>query len=211
MNGYPATLAWTSRAAQMENYVHAIGLGWRGMTGNQASSANRLMAVNTALIALAISAGGCASKTSPSLSTTTHHQGITTPRASRLMATLSLESTTVRTGGVLSGTIAVENNTGHALHASGCGGIFQVLLTSSSYHPDPAWATCLQSITIPAGSSTYPIKVEARYNICGNGGGLRPCTGSGTPLLAPGQYEATTFELGDVVPIPRPTPVDVTG
>jgi hypothetical protein len=184
------------------------------MTGSHSSSAlsSYLIAVRTALVAIGLLAAGCASGTSASAPTTAPRAQDHTPLSSRgLTATLSLDSAIVRTGRVLSARITVENNTGHALHASGCGGIFQVLLTSSTYHPGPVWPTCLEPITIPTGSSTYPMQVEARYNICGQGRDLPPCSGSETPALAPGRYDATTFELGDVVPLPSPIPVDVTG
>lgn len=134
-----------------------------------------------------------------------------TPSVRGLTATLRLDSTAVRTGSLISGTITVENSTGHALHASGCGGIFQVLLTSTSYHPSPTWPACLGPITVPAGTSLYPITVEARYNLCGQGGGLPACVGGETPPLLPGKYEAKAFELGTAVPLPAPVPVFLTG
>jgi hypothetical protein len=48
----------------------------------------------------------------------------------------------------------VNNDTGHALHASGCGGIFQVLLTSGADHPGPVWPSCLGPITNATGLSS---------------------------------------------------------
>ncbi len=78
----------------------------------------------------------------------------------------------------MSGRVVVENNTGRAIHASGCLTLFQVVLTSSKYHPAVAWPICLQPFTIPAGKSSYPATVEASYNQCSQGrprGGLRAC------------------------------------
>lgn len=117
----------------------------------------------------------------------------------------------MKSGGVLTGVITVDNGTGHVLHSSGCGGIFQVLLTGRTYHPGPIWAACLAPVTIPTGPSTYPVRVEARYNICGHGSGLPACGDGGTAFLPPGKYEATTFELGHAIPLPSPVAVRVTG
>ena len=140
--------------------------------------------------------GGSAAKTEPSLS-----------------ASLVLSTRTVRAGGELSGRITVENNTGHSLRTVGCGGIFQVLLTSKTYKPSPIVPTCAKVFTIPRGRSSYPVTVSASYNRCSQSGpiGTIPsCTPTGTAPLPPGEYEATTFESGDAVPLPALVPVRVT-
>jgi hypothetical protein len=162
------------------------------------------------VVAAAVGVAGCASRTSLGPPATTPPWRTTTTTPTPLSARLALESTTVRTGGALSGRIIVENDTGHALHASGCGGIFQVVLKSSTYHPEPVWPTCLGPVTIPTGTSTYPVQVEARYGMCGQGGGLPRCVGAGPPGLPPGEYQATTVELGHAVPLPSPVAVEVT-
>lgn len=164
-----------------------------------------------AAVAVGVAVGGCATGTPVGASPTKHRQegGITVNH--QVSATLILDSAAVKAGGVLAGVITVENRTGEVLHASGCGGIFQVLLTSESYRPGPVWPACLGPVTIPTGRSTYPVQVEARYNICGQGGGLRACgSGGAPPPLPTGMYEATAFELGKVVPIPSPVVVRVT-
>jgi hypothetical protein len=176
--------------------------------------AHRLRVMNSAVLAsvmVALAAGGCAGATSVGAPPTGRPAGTTTTAPHQLSATLTLDSDTVKTGGALAGAIAVENRTGHVLHASGCGGIFQVLLTSKTYHPGPIWPACLGPVNIPTGLSTYPMQVDARYNICGQGSGLTPCGTEGTASLPPGEYEATTFELGQVVPLPIPVAIRVTG
>ncbi len=45
--------------------------------------------------------------------------------------------------------LIVENDTGRAMHVWGCGALFVVALTSSTYQPAIAWPLCLQSFTIP--------------------------------------------------------------
>lgn len=165
-----------------------------------------------ALTALLGAVAGCSggSRLSSGATSTSGPGSSSTTVAKQVSATLLLDSQTIKAGGVLSGRVEVKNNTGQPLTASGCGGIFAVLLTSSTYHPTPIWPTCLEKITIPAGSSTYAVTVETRYNMCGGSGGVPPCTSGGPPPLPPGDYAATTFESGTVVPLPSPVPVRVT-
>jgi len=106
----------------------------------------------------------------------------------------------------MSGHVLVENNTGHAIHASGCLTLFQVLLTSSTYRPTAAWRTCLQPFTIPTGKSRYPITVSASYNECHQGRpqhSLRECLPGGRPPpLPPGTYHAKLFQVSNLVRVP---------
>jgi hypothetical protein len=114
----------------------------------------------------------------------------------------------------MSGYVVVDNATGHAVHAAGCGDLFQVVLTSTTYRPQVAWLACLQSFTIPAGTSRYPVEVLAVYNACSRApqhGGLRPCLPDGqAPPLPPGTYRAKLFQSGKLVQAPPPLTVRVT-
>ena len=137
--------------------------------------------------------------------------GTTTGCFVPLCSRLELDSTTVRSGQDLSGRIIVVNNTGQAIKATGCGGIFRVLLTNS----DPrtrklAWPTCAELLVIPVGVSTTAIKAHAGYPQCSSATGDIPCTSSGAPPLPPGNYAATTFEMGNALPVPAPLAVTVT-
>ena len=88
----------------------------------------------------------------------------------------------------MSGYVLVENNTGHAVHTSGCGTLFQILLTSSHYRPPVAWFTCWQPFVIPVGESRYPAPVRASYSECSQGRpqhGFRPCLRAGRPPRFP--------------------------
>ena len=108
-------------------------------------------------------------------------------------------------GSSMSGHVVVENNTGHALHATGCISLFQVALGNAQTHPAPAWPLCLQEFTIPTGKSTYPVTVRASYPGCSATvqSGLPVCLPSGRPPpLPPGNYRAMLFESGNVVPTP---------
>ena len=130
-----------------------------------------------------------------------------------LSATLVLSKTTIRAGGAILGEIVVENRTGHAVMTSGCHGIFGVVLTSSTYHPIVSFPLCLESITIPAGRSSYRVDVPATYNTCSMLGASDPrpaCLPTGMPPLPPGAYEATTFESGNAIPLPSAIAVTVT-
>ena len=134
-----------------------------------------------------------------------------------LSASLVLTTRTVRAGGELSGHITVENITGHSLRTVGCGSVFQVLLTSKTYKPTLIVPACFRVFTITRGRSSYSVTVRASYNRClqsGPIGTISSCTPTGTsplPPLPPGEYEATTFEWGNAVPLPAPVPVRVTG
>jgi len=103
----------------------------------------------------------------------------------------------------MSGWVLVENSTGHAVHASGCLTLFQVLLTSSKYRPAAAWLLCLQPFTIPVGRSAYPVTVAASYSVCGQGrprGTTRACLPDGHPPPLPlGDYHARLFQAHHLV------------
>lgn len=114
----------------------------------------------------------------------------------------------------MSGRVVVENNTGRAIHESGCWRLFQVALTSDKYQPTVAWPTCLQIFTIPIGESSYPTTVEASYGECSPGrpqGAVRACLPDGQPpRLPPGDYHAMLFQVGNLVPVPPTMTVRVT-
>lgn len=131
-----------------------------------------------------------------------------------LSATLVLSTTTVRAGGEISGKVVVENLTGRDINFIACHSIFQVLLRSGTYTPDPGWLLCAERFTVPTGQSSYPVPVRATYNECGQTGatgGVLACSPPGNvmPPLPPGVYWATTFEEGNWIPLPAPIRVRV--
>jgi hypothetical protein len=117
-------------------------------------------------------------------------------------------------GSSMSAHVVIENNTGRAIHASGCLTLFQVALESGSYHPTVAWFDCLQSFTIPAGQSSYPVTITASYLQCSPGGpgdSSKACLPGGRmPSLPPGVYRAVLFQVRHLVPGPSPITVQVT-
>jgi hypothetical protein len=108
--------------------------------------------------------------------------------------------------------VIVHNNTGHALHTTGCG-LFQVVLGNDKIHQNVA-SVCVQRYTIPVGASSYPVTVLAAYLQCRPGPPTAshvPCTqGPGMPPLPPGLYRATLSQEGNVVPNPPSITVRVT-
>jgi hypothetical protein len=140
-----------------------------------------------------------------------------TPRGAApppMSARLVLASRTMTAGSSMSARVVVENNTGHAVHVSGCQAIFQVVLINSKYHPLVPWLACLQRFTIPVGQSSYSASVEASYNMCTAGrphNGERACLPNRQPPpLPPGTYHATLFQLSHIVPAPPTVTVRVT-
>ena len=131
-----------------------------------------------------------------------------------MSARVVLPSRTMTAGSSMSGYVLVENHTEHAVHASGCLTLFQVLLTSSTYRPTAAWFLCLQPFTIPIGETRYSATVSASYNQCHQGRpqhGLRACLPGGRPPpLPPGDYHATLFQVGHLVRVPPAITVRVT-
>ena len=132
----------------------------------------------------------------------------TLPASSRSEAPLSarivLPATTMRAGSSMTGHVVVDNNTGHALHATGCISLFAVALGNDEIAPRVAWALCLQRFTIPSGSSRYPVTVTARDLSC------PPCSNGLPRPLPPGDYRAMLFQASPVVPTPPAVGVRVT-
>jgi hypothetical protein len=113
----------------------------------------------------------------------------------------------------MTGHVLVDNTTGHAIHVSGCGSLFQVLLTSRNYRPAAAWPACLQRFTIPAGQTRYSVTVFASYSQGSQGrqDGLGPCLPDlRMPPLRPGTYRAQLYQSSRLVRVPPPVMVMVT-
>src|SRR6266568_2313690 len=131
-----------------------------------------------------------------------------TPRRSSapVFARVVLPSRIMTAGSSMSARVVVENNTGRAIHVSGCLTLFQVALASGKYQPAVAWPACAQAFTIPVGQSSYPVTVRASYLECSAGrrqGAVRACLpGRQPPPLPPGDYHARLFQLGNLVPVP---------
>jgi hypothetical protein len=126
-----------------------------------------------------------------------------------ISAQIELPSRTISSGSQMAGRVIVENNSGRPLHVSGCGSPFQVVLGNGEVTPTVAWPTCLEPITIPVGTSEWPVTISARYSSCGQGAGLVPCDHGRVPPLPVGRYRAVLYQSPRVVVPPLPIEVDV--
>jgi len=169
-----------------------------------------LLVVVALLLAGCSSGGHIASPTNPHTALTPAHRHLSAPMTARIV----LPARTMTAGSSMSGQVVVDNNTGHAIRASGCVKLFQVLLTSSTYRPPVAWLGCLQRFTIPVGESRYSVTVWASYSQCSEGRpqhGLRACRPDGRmPPLPPGTYHAKLFQAHNLVRVPPALTVRVT-
>jgi hypothetical protein len=152
---------------------------------------------------------GCSSRSPPATPATT-----STVPAAPVSISIELPATTMVTGLTMYGHVVVHNRTGHPLVRTGCGSLFQVALASDTITPQVGWAMCLQRITIPTGTSSYPVQVLGTYNGCSNSGpqGDTPAClpGSKLPPLPTGAYRATLFQSSTVAAAPTPIPVQLT-
>ena len=142
--------------------------------------------------------------------------GAAPARSSGLSASLAVPTRAVPAGSSTTGTVFVENKTGHPLNYV-CGFSFQAALTTSDHHhahyPQTFCTTNGIHATVPTGTSRYPIALAARYRHCSftASPGSRACLANGArPPLQPGMYYASVTLEPDGVPTPHPVAVRVT-
>lgn len=166
------------------------------------------------LVALVAALAGCGSTDEPPPSTPSASSPVARPTHTGMTAALTLSSDRVRTGSSITGRITVTNDSGHPLRFVGCGSIFAVVLVRPGHQPEVAWPLCAQDLTIPEGTTSYPVTVRATESECSTtpGQGMASCGSDGAlPPLAPGRYAATTVAVSPDVPVPGPAAVTVTG
>ncbi|WP_421118038.1 hypothetical protein ACE2AJ_11590 [Aquihabitans daechungensis] len=132
-----------------------------------------------------------------------------------LTASLDLDGTSVRSGGKLTGTITVVNDTGQPIRGTTCGGYFLGLLANDDYQQEIIRPACASDFTIPEGTSTHPVDAVATYTSCtpsgAENGDHPPCEDDGSiPALPPGKYRLTVDDPQDLVPAIRPVTITVT-
>jgi hypothetical protein len=136
------------------------------------------------------------------------------PSSRPLSVRLVLPARTLPGGSHMTGRVLVRNRTGHALHLTGCGGFFAVALASRTYHPEVAWPLCAQRLTIPAGRSSYRVRIGAAYSECTQGppqdGVLSCLPGGRMPPLPPGVYHTQFFQYRPLAAAPAAITVRVT-
>jgi hypothetical protein len=170
-------------------------------------------AAAAAVLLLAACSGGNEGSVRPSTSTAP----ATTPTTARARAAISARVVlphSLVAGSSMSGRVVIDNRTGVALHATGCGSLFAVALGNDKVQQTISRLDCLQDFTIPTGTSSYPVTVYATYLFCSEG---PPPTaepaclpGSQMPPLPPGNYRATLDQQSTVVPAPPAISVRVT-
>ena len=166
------------------------------------------------VVAAALFLAACTSPSNSPSSPTTRATGTPRPASqpvasahpkAPLWARIVLPSKTIPAGSMIPARVIVVNNTGRALNGENCGSPIQVALANDKIVPSVTWLHCLQWFTIPAGESSWPVTVAARYSACG--GGLVPCVDRHPPALPPGDYRAMLFQSPRIVP--RPLPIHV--
>jgi hypothetical protein len=130
-------------------------------------------------------------------------------------ATLELDGTEVASGGTLTGTLTVVNDTGAPIEGITCGPYFVGLLGNGHFRQTVGRGWCRDVVTIPEGSSTYDIEVEAVYTACaepgGRPGGYPTCRADGGPIGLPaGTYELRIDDPQHLVEAIEPVPITVT-
>jgi hypothetical protein len=137
----------------------------------------------------------------------------TRPRhAVPVIARVVLPSRTMITGSTVNAKVVIDNHTGHALTATGCLSLFQIVLSNANVHQQILWPSCAQRFVIPTGTSSYPVKISVTYLQCSNTGrpqGTIPTCEHGPPPLPQGDYQARLFQNGRVAPTPPPVSVHV--
>jgi hypothetical protein len=199
----PSSIEWRENceiplARRRRACIRFFRAGRQPATRNRCRPGRRQMGMKLFVTLLAILASGCSSagKATP------QHSG----SAQALSARIAVPLRSMTAGSSIKGRLVVTNNTGAAIHAWGCGTLFQVALTSRTYHPDVAWPTCLQRLTIPAGVTSYRVTVSATYLSCSESqspGTTRACPpGGGMPPLPAGKYRAKLFQSRHLVQAP---------
>jgi hypothetical protein len=175
-----------------------------------AVSLERQIGMRASVVLLALAVAGCASGSHAS-----GHASAAAPRYSPALVSVQVQvpSRTMEAGTSMLAHIVVDNRTGHAIHAKGCGQLFELALGSDSYPALGEWPPCLTTLTIAVGRSSYPWTIRASYSSCG-GTGIPPvhaCMhGGGAPPLPAGKYRVVFFQSSNIVSVPAPIPVRVT-
>ena len=174
-----------------------------------AVSLERQIGMRVPVVLLALAVAGCAIGGYAS-----GHASAAAPRYSPalLSVQVNVPSRTMEAGSSMLAHIVVDNRTGHAIHAEGCGQLFELALGSNSHPAQAGWLACLQPLTIAVGTSSYPWTITATYDSCGGTGNppLPACLDGRPPPLPAGMYRVVFFQSSNIVSAPAPIPVRVT-
>jgi hypothetical protein len=117
-------------------------------------------------------------------------------------------------GSTLTGHVIVDNDTGHPIATSDCGGMFEVALSSKNIPQHLGTLACLRAEKVPVGRSSYRVIIPATYVTCTPGhaqGRVPECLPQPRimPPLPTGRYDALFFPAPGL-PTPYAIPVQVT-
>ena len=170
--------------------------------------------MRASVVLLALAVAGCASGSHASSSHASGTASAAAPRYSPAQVSVQVQvpSRTMEAGSSMLAHIIVDNRTGHAIHAKGCGQLFELALGNSSHPALSGWPACLQTLTIPIGKTSYPWTIRATYDSCGGvGAGELACLPHGQPPPLPaGEYDVVFSQQTPIVSVPPPIPVRVT-
>jgi hypothetical protein len=174
-----------------------------------AASLKRQIGMRASVVLLALAVAGCAGGS--------HASGTASAAAPRyspaqVSVQVQVPSRTMEAGSSMLAHIIVDNRTGHAIHANGCGQLFELALGNSSHPALSGWPACLQTLTIPIGKTSYSWTIRATYDSCGGvGAGELACLPHGQPPPLPaGEYDVAFSQQTPIVSVPPPIPVRVT-
>lgn len=198
---HPGNLA-AGKAAQATNVK-------LNMTRGSLTTAERRWRLRTGIVAaaLVLTVGGCRAS-----------RNAYPEHGPQLSAWLYLDSTQVRSGTPINGTLVVTNSTHHNVGAPpGCAISYQVVLTNSNYRPMVVWpAVCAYSrrstISFHPGETKIAITVQTTYLACSQRqtpGSDVPMCGQGgqVPPLPAGVYYTELVSTGNFPPAPPPDQV----
>jgi hypothetical protein len=151
-----------------------------------------LVALGVLVVASARPDGG-----SPRVATTLGHPPV--PTAKLMLPSRILES---GTGG--RAVVVAENRTGHEVTFTGCGSVFQAVLSNARTNRSAAWPSlCLTRYAIPKGKSEYDVSISTQ--LCDPSGFCVIDAG-----LPEGRYQLSIAAIpGFDVEVPRPVSVRV--
>jgi len=134
--------------------------------------------------------------------------------AASLSARIVLPTQTMATGTSMSGQVILKNDSGHALHATSCFRFVLVTPGEIMHRPENGGSECLMRYTIPVGTTTYRMTLDAIYPGCAGvpspGSSFPACLNGNIPPFPPGQYDVTVFGASTLIAMPPPVAVRVT-
>jgi hypothetical protein len=169
-----------------------------------------------ACMVVAVVAAACSTtQTTPTTTLLPSSVGLL-PANAQLQTRIELNSTRVKAGTSIQGTLVVTNHSSSAINLTKrCEPQYGVTLTNSQFLPEYGFAdVCLGApFVIHTGVNRLPIEVGTTYMGCtmtpSTASVSSPkCTATGPPPLPDGRYEAIL--VGNGLPLPAPVPVTVT-